>query len=354
MPTKERTARLKQKAAEAASELLGRTAVMEPPSDPASRIQPSPIARLLESSVIFVLSFSRLQPKRTIGRENIGEQSDRGGERSLVEIAADTSMFTAGKSIIDSPELRKIASYDCETVRWFRVRCTSAPKKILHPGAHIMSVDLLADAFAWMDVREAGRTALFAELKAVYPVRVAEAKVRLKELFDADEYPAVEDLEREFSMDYNVMEWGTPKKISTISQAAYEKEMAKAKATWTTVAANVEAGLIVGLQKKIAHLVERLTGEVDGKPKRLNNTALARVEEFLELLPKINLTGNVDIVELGEAARRVIKGVDVKKLKEDKDVRASVVETMSKVTAALDKMMVDAPKRAMNFRDEEV
>jgi len=192
-----------------------------------------------------------------------------------------------------------------------------------------------------------------AKFGASYPAKIADAKRRLKELFDASQYPATKVVVDAFTMKYTFIEWGTPKRIASVNMAAYDREKAKAEASWANAAEQIEQALTVGMQQVVSHLVSRLADDAapGGKKKRLHNSALAKVEEFLDQFSKRNLTGNAALADLVETARKVVSGVDVKKLKSDGAVRANVVSTMTSVKDALDKMMVDAPKRLMSLAD---
>lgn len=296
---------------------------------------------LMENSVVFVLSFSRLTTKRSLGSD-------------AIEVDADKSMLHVAKDILDSEELRAIISYDNSTAMWFRTRCTPTPWN----KGFLMSALLLPDAFKWVEeVRMPGRAVLIEKFKAAYPRLMVDAKKRLKDLFDASQYPPVETMTTAFKMEYTAHELpAVSKKLgSVLSRAALAKEEAKASAKLQDVAVAAEQALATALRDVLAPIVDALTcAEEDGKPKRFGNARLAKAEEFLESFAKFNLTGATDMQELADRAKAVIKGQDAKKLKGDKDVRETVAKALSGVTAALAPMIEDRPARAMTLDDEEV
>jgi hypothetical protein len=309
-------------------------AVATPAAVPSSTIQ-----RVMENSVIWILKFSRLQTKRSLGTE-------------VIEVESDKSMIHVAKDILDSEELRAVVSYDNSTAMWFRSRCTYAP----WVRGFLMGAQLVPDAFAWMDARGEGRAVLIQKFKAAYPAKIADAKARLRDNFDETEYPPVEAVERAFTMEYMPIDFAVSKKLtSVVSKAAFDRESQKLQASMATAAQTLDQTLAFILQETVDHLVGRLTAaDAEGKPKRLHASALAKLDEFVAIFPKRNLTGNEELAELVARAKRVTSGVDVKQLKNVADTRVAVVTELTSVKQALDKMLVDAPNRRMTLNDEEV
>jgi vacuolar-type H+-ATPase subunit H len=301
------------------------------------QVQENATLRVMENSVICLLRFTKLQPKRKVSTDN-------------VEVDADKSMLHVAKDILDAEELREIVCFDQETTSWFRKRCTIAD----WVRGYILPVAMFDEAIKYLEEREAKREALVARFIEVYPRKIDDARERLKELFIAAEYPAVKVVQETFSMKYTFIEWGTPKRLQSVNIAAYEKEKAKAEASWATTTEKIDQALAAGMQFVVNHLVTQLTGEKNGKPKRVHASALTKVEEFLAAFEKRNLSGNANLAEMADTARKALNGIDVKTLKSRVDLRQDVIEKLKTVTGSLDKMLVDAPKRLMSLADEEV
>ena len=316
---------------------------VEPPPDvqvgPAVPVPGATIQRVMENSVIFILKFSRLQTKRSMGTD-------------AIEVDSDKSMIHVAKDILDSEELRAITSYDNTTAMWFRNRCTYAP----WVRGFLMSSQLLADAFAWLDLRQAGRDELIAKFKKAYPALRADAKTRLKGNYDATEYPSIEKIERAFTMEYMPIDFAVSKKLtSVISKAAFDRESQKLQSSMASAAQTLDQTLAFILQETVGQIIDTLTdADTEGKPKRVHPARLAKLEEFIAIFPKRNLTGNEELAELVDKARKVTAGVDVKQLKNVADTRVAVLTELTSVKASVNKMLVDAPRRRMSLKDEEV
>ena len=296
--------------------------------------------RLMENSVSFLLSFKRLQTKRSVGSD-------------AVDVDADKSMVHVGKDILDSDELRAIVSYDNSTAMWFRNRCTT-PRMF---RGFLLPASLLADAFEWMAQRTEGRDALIEKFKAAYPAKKVDAQKRLKDLYNPTDYPSLEAVAKAFAMEYVVTDLPTvSRKVgSVISEAAMAKERAKAEAQMADVTQGYDQMLAALFQEQTAALLDALgAADTEGKPKRIHPAKLANLENLLADFPRRNVTGNEYLNELAGKMRDALKGVDTATLKSTADVRNALTSATTEIKAALDAALVDAPKRAINLGDEEV
>jgi hypothetical protein len=165
-------------------------------------------------------------------------------------------------------------------------------------------------------------------------------------VFNPLDYPSAERVAAAFVLEWQYIEFGTPGKLRQISSALFDEEREKAARQWADATAVVRQTLRESMADLIAHLVERLAGDKDGKPKVFRNSIITNLNEFLEVFNARNITDDQQLAALVDKARRLISGVDAETLRESKNVRETVRTGFAKIQTALNGMLVDKPKRA--------
>lgn len=303
---------------------------------------------VMDNSIALVLAFSRPGVKRAVRKSQVSEKSE--GTENAVVVDADTSLVHVAKEIIDSPELHSIQAQDNAVRAWVRAR--AVPSTLF--AAYLIPTASIEGVIAYLEKSKADRDRAIENFIEVYPAKVEEAKARLKDLFDARQYPVAASLKTAFEMRWNLVEWSTPGKLKSISKALYEKEKAKAEAEWADATTQIRDALRVAMVDLVEHMVERLGGESDGKPKVFRDSMVKNFSEFTDLFAARNLTGDVELAALVEKAQKVMSGVDAKSLRSDADMKQRVSDGFAEIKATLDTMVVNRPARAMTLADEEV
>lgn len=297
-----------------------------------------------KNSICFIIRTSRMTVRRTVSKGDVKVESTVAGKDP------DQEMVTVAKDLLDSPELRKIATFDHVTK--LRVKAQSVPSPLLRSSAYLIAVDGLVDMYGYMEKRKRDRAPLEAAFEAAYPVLVAEAKKRLGSLFDPSEYPPVKVIRQLFSFEWQVVEVGTPDaKLRSVSQALFEKEKAKAEQVWVNAVGQINEALAEGMADVVAHLSERLGGG-DEPPKRFRASAIKRVTDFLDAFGNRNITENADLAKLVSDARRLLSGVDAKVIKGETDTRKQVIAGFAVIKRDLDAMLEARPARAISLDGE--
>jgi len=304
-------------------------------------------ADIRKNSICIIIQTSRFTTRRTVAQADVKVEATD-DEKSV----PDQDMVTVAKDLLDSPELRRIATFDHITKLWVKAR--SVPSPLLRAGAHMFSIDALEDMYAYLEQRKKDREPLMDEFAAAYPGLVRAAKIKLGPLFDAKQYPPADVIKREFRFDWQVVEIDTPnEKLRGISQALFEKEKAKAEATWSSAVGQINDALAAGMAEVVNHLAERM-GDGDEAPKRFRASAVKKVEDFLANFAQRNLANNEQLNKLVTDAKKLLSGVDAKELKKDGELRKRVVEGFKEIKTSLDGMLEDRPGRAFARKDDEV
>ena len=100
----------------------------------------------------------------------------------------------------------------------------------------------------------------------------------------------------------------------------------------------------------VDHLVERMSGTEDGKPKTFRDTTVDNLNEFFARFRQLNIGGNAELEELVERAESIVSGVQPQQLRDNASLRQHIATQMSTVQANLDGLLVDRPRRNIQRR----
>ena len=84
------------------------------------------------------------------------------------------------------------------------------------------------------------------------------------------------------------------------------------------------------LSKLVSHLIERLTGTDDGKPKVFRDSAVNNLSEFFERFRQLNVRSNDELDDLVERAQRIVGGVEPNDLRDNLTLRDRVAVQLGK------------------------
>jgi hypothetical protein len=304
-------------------------------------------ADIRKDSICIIIKTSRFTTRRTVAQADVTVEAT--DDKKSVP---DQDMVTVAKDLLDSAELRRIATFDHITKLWVKAR--SVPSPLLRSGAYMFSINSLEDMYGYLEQRKKDREPLMDEFAAAYPGLVRAAKIKLGPLFDAKQYPPADVIKREFSFDWQVIEIDTPnEKLRSVSQALFEKEKAKAEMVWSSAVGQINDALAAGMAEVVAHLAERM-GDGDEAPKRFRASAVKKVQDFLDNFAGRNLANSAELTKLVTDAKKLLSGVDAKELKKDGELRKRVVQGFGEIKASLDGMLENKPMRAFAAKDDEV
>lgn len=306
-----------------------------------------------ENTLQLTVSFSRLGTRRAVPKSKAQVEVLDAGQVNVAE-RPEQDVVHVAKSILDSPELKAIASLDHSVRAYLSTRAVPAP--MLKSGVFMVHADLVESIYTYLEEMKTRRDSLVEQFIDAYPKLIEAARDALKGLFDARQYPSSATVRNAFSMEWSLREQQVSGKLKTISKAIYDKEVEKAKGEVASMVQSVKDALAVSLSGMVNHLVERLSGEEDGKPKIFKGSTVENLTEFLDLYYKRTPDSENDtLAPLVEQAKKVLSGVDVKSIKSDTTIRERVAQGFAEIKSALDAMpAVSRPERAVTLADEEV
>lgn len=288
---------------------------------------------LTEATVILNLDFGKFTNRRKISSDS--ESIDTDIDRDSLHVGVD---------LIDAPELRA-----CQT---FQSRLKAKIKPYTVPsffrgGMYLVkleAVQIVNDIIKKAKVDFVPIVQAFAD---VVDVRKEEAKDRLKGEFDASLYPTREDIIAVYRIENSWLSMTTPTSLKKISVEFFELEKAKAEETLKAATENITAMLAAEAKGLGDHLLERLTPNEDGTPKQLRKSAVNNITDFLSTFKLRNIGSSAALENQILRMQELVKGVDAKDLRMDESLRTDLASGFKEVTTALDRLVIDRPKRYM-------
>lgn len=262
----------------------------------------------------------------------------------------DKRLLRLSKTLIDSPELIAIAKHDSALTA--RIR-QLAFKSLFKGGVYLIPVAMVESINTILQDAIKVRETLVDVAVSAYPTRVQETSERLGIAANALDYPSDLKFRAAFYIEYSYVTFDTPDRLKAISAEIFKAEVEKQRARLASVAVECQQAMRAGLLTLVDHLAERLTPDAEGKSKRLANTTITHLQEWLTLFELKNVTDDDVLGDVVAKARAVMTGIDHKTLKSDDLVRQKMVEGLTAVKTALDPLVLDKNTRLITFSEDE-
>jgi hypothetical protein len=296
---------------------------------------------LRKQTVACRLSHSKLGVRKALTRDQLrlaAEQFD-----------ADGKSLSASKRLIDTrdPAYRAVINLRSRATDYWRSFTVPYPE----PGIRLIrrgSIDTFDKRMAEFrrELREAAE-----KLQAKYDELRDRAREQLGTLFNEDDYPSRIDIEFDLHWDFPSVD--PPEYLKNLNPELYERQCDLARARIEQAVQMTEEAFVGQFHKLVTHLVERLRGDVDGKPKVFRDSAIENLTVFFEQFRALDVGSNAKLQSLVDMAQQAVKGVSPEDLRANQIARQQVGEQLAQIQQAMDELMVAKPKRAINLQDEE-
>ena len=294
---------------------------------------PSPGSKVAAKTICLMLKIGRFGNSR---------------KASLVPVTvdADKALLRLSKQLLDSPELVAITKFDTALSASIRKLAYTSYFK---GGVHLIPIAQVPDADAIIKAAIPARLTLVERAVNAYQQRITETIERLGDLANPGDYPTTERFRSKFYLEYSYVTFETPSRLKAISEEIFKHEAEKARAKLESVAGECEQAMRAGLLDLIEHLADRLQPGPDGKEKRLHETTVTHLNDFLAAFELRNVTDDAELGKVVQQARDVMKGLDRKVLKSDALIRQKVAEQLAGIKTALDPLVIDKATRQIDF-----
>lgn len=305
------------------------TLLDEPPSIETT----NPAERLRTEMIAMRLSFTWFGTRKSLSAEQKAVAAESFG--------AEGDYLSAGKKLINTrhPKFKAVTSVKSQAVSFFKGMSLPYPEAGLRliKQADLGAITLQLTTLK-QNLDEAAR-----QLDRHYSELKAAARQQLGDLYNEADYPV--SLDGLFDMTWDFPSVEPPDYLRRLSPELYEQECRRVQARFDEAVQLAETAFTEELAKLVEHLAERLTGQVDGKPKVFRDSMVSNLTEFFERFGNLNVRSNEQLDELVERAQQVVRGVEPQQLRNNRSLRQTVASQLSGVQSALDGLLVDRPRR---------
>ena len=267
---------------------------------------------------------------------------------SEVTVDADTDRIGVSKSLYDSKEFKAVKTMD-GTIRAY-IYGRSLPS-MFRSGVYMVPNTLLQETDTRLLELQAERDALIDAFMLEYPAIKLRDREKLRGLYDDADYPADATLRKAFSMGWEYIAFGVPQNLPG---AMFAREQSKAAAKLAEATDEIRQVLRAEMGELVKHMVDRLSGKGDGKPKVFRNSLVENLKEFLQVFRDRNITDDAELDALCDRAKSLLNGVDAQALRESDQARSKVAAGFAEIKSQLDGMMQPAGTRAIYLDDRDI
>jgi hypothetical protein len=187
---------------------------------------------------------------------------------------------------------------------------------------------------------------------SAYPGLCQNAATRLRGLYNPTDYPAVDEVGREFGFSWQYVSFGVPEQLKGISHEVWEQEREKAAVRMAEASTEIQVVLRETMAKLVQHMADRLKTGPDGKPLRFKETTVENLVEFLMNFEFRNVTDDNELQALVSQARDLMQGVTADDLRTTGDLRSKLQQGMTGIAAQLDTLLIRTGSRKFRFDEE--
>jgi hypothetical protein len=188
------------------------------------------------------------------------------------------------------------------------------------------------------DLKEAER-----DFDRRYPALCRDACTRLGELYNPKDYP--ESVIGYFDACWEFPNLEPPEHLRMLSPTLYRQETERVRNRFNEAVVLAEQAFFTELQDLVEHLLRRLSGSDDGKPKIFRDSVIDNFHEFFERFQRLNIGSSVELNNLVASARRIVGNVTAQDLRTNASVKAHVTNNFAEVRTAIDELLVERPRR---------
>jgi diadenosine tetraphosphate (Ap4A) HIT family hydrolase len=220
----------------------------------------------------------------------------------------DKDMLRLQRELLKSPELEAVRAHDQKTrIHLYSFTLRSPLNK---GGIYLIPVSLTGQVREYLQERKEERQELIKVFMKAYPERKAQAKEDLAEAWDESLYPSNMSMQAKFCMGWRFATLGLHEDLKSHSEAAWDDAQKEAAAEMSELVPDVVNDLRATFHQTVQRFVHALSPADDGRKRRLYDTNVSSVLEFLELFGHKNICGDTDTAKLVEQAKKLVKGQD--------------------------------------------
>jgi hypothetical protein len=284
---------------------------------------------LTKACVFLRLSLSRMGDKK-------GVSSD------LVQADVDKTMVMVRKRLFRCHQFNAIKNLDSQIRNYVRDPNVCLP---FDPGIHMVALQKADEIDRQLEIYFQARVMLIDEFAKAWPNLVKNlAPKDLRALYEKNDYE-MDGIRDEFLMTWNFWTFTAPLELKEVSPRVFKAESERIRQRMDDAFDKVRLVQAETFAQLVGQLRDKLSGDVNGNPKRLSASKVRDLIEFTRSFPLQNVTNFEQLATEVDRADRLLKGVDIEELRSTDGLRARVRSELSEIEQILDRNIVNAPRR---------
>lgn len=211
------------------------------------------------------------------------------------------------------------------------------------PGIRLMNRNVIDSFTARMERMRRELKDAEQEYDRRFHTRREASRIRLGGLYNPADYP--DSIIGYFDVTWDLPNLDPPEYLRMLSPSLYRQEAERTRARFDEAVRLAEQAFLAELSELVEHLLERLSGSEDGKPKIFRDTVITNLKEFFDRFKNLNVGSSAELDRLVSDAQRIVGNLDPQDLRTSNTLRTDISRSLSNVQASLDGLMVDRPRR---------
>ena len=295
---------------------------------------PAELAEHLQATTAAVrVSFTWFGVRKTLTPDQNARAADTFG--------AEGEYLSAAKKLLDTrhPAFKAVTAVRTRVLSLWRGTTLPYPES----GVRLIRQDRIGQFTDQMDVLREQLVEAVEALDRKYDQLCSAARQRLGSLYNSADYPST--LRGLFAFEVDFPSTEPPNYLMQLNPRLYEQQRLRMVARFEQAVQLAEDAFIGEFNKVVGHLVERLSGSDDGKPKIFRDSVVGNLHEFFERFRSLNVHSNEQLDRLVETAQNAMHGIRPDQLRDRNGLRRNIATQLSAVGSQLEGMMVDRPRR---------
>ena len=254
---------------------------------------------------------------------------------------ADQDVLSAGKKLLNTshPAYKQVTSIKSRITSFWKGETLPFPQT----GVRLIRQDNIESFNDRLLAFEIELAEAVDELDTVYGQLKDTAEQRLGDLFNQSDYP--NSLIGLFGVSWDFPSVEVPEYLQRLRPELYQQEADRVARRFDEALQMAETAFMEELNQLIEHLTERLTGEVDGKPKVFRDSAITNLTNFFDRFRQLNVRSNQELDALVASCQQIVRGRTPQSLRDNRLIRDAVANELREVGSQLDQLLVDRPRR---------
>ena len=293
----------------------------------------SPTQKLQTTFAAVRVSFTWLGVRKTLTQTQKAQAAEPFG--------AEEKYLSAAKKLLDTshPLFKDVTSIRNRVLAHWKAMTLPYPE----PGVRLIKQSDVQTFDDDLRGLKEELTAAVGLLDAQYDTLKQAARDRLGSLYSDLDYPPT--LVGLFDVSWEFPSVAPPEYLLRLNPQLYQQEQQRITARFDEAVRLAESAFTEEFAKLVSHLTERISGNGPDGKKVFRDGVIDNLQDFFARFKSLNVGSNQQLDELVETAQRAVKGIAPQDLRDSEAVRQQVTTQLAAVTATLDAMLVDAPRR---------